>query len=384
MQEKLQPAAEAAAHGSVILTPGDVERLLTDVSEESRLHVLERVSRNYNQASFAPREHEIAEQIFRLLMKDVTIRVRERLAERIKENESIPRDIVLHLAHDVESVALPVLAESKVFSDADLVSIVEASRDVSKLLTISRREQVSPRVSDALVETRYPQVVTSLLGNEGAAIDSRAFERILNDFRGEPAVMEAMVERSGLPPDIVERMVNEASSAVAAQLKEKYQLKDEQLSQHAGGAREDVLLKLLTRKMDDAELMQLVRQMAAAGRLNPSLAMTALCRGQIDFFTAAMSSFSQIGIANARRLIGDKGDLGFKGIYDKSGLPDTMYPAVRLILRAVQQLEDNEAVPGSLLYANRLVERLLVLAGREPIEYLPYFIAIIRQNIARH
>ena len=384
MQENVQSKTDQPPHGAVILTPGDVERLLTDSSEDSRLHVLEKVSGHYNEVAFAPREHEIAEQIFRLLMKDAAIRVRERLAERVKDNDSIPRDIVLHLAHDVESVALPVLADSKVFSDADLVSIVEASRDISKLMTISRREQVSSRISDALVETRYPEVVSSLIANEGAVIDSRAFEKIIDDFRGEPAVMEAMVERNALPTDIIERMVNEASSAVAEQLKKKYKIDDSQLKRETGGAREDVLLKLLKRRMDDPELAQLVRSMAASERLTASLAMTALCRGQLDFFTAAMAHFSGIGIANARRLINDKGELGFHGIYSKSGLPETMYPAVRLLLRAVQQLEGDEAVPGSLLYANRLVERLLALAGHEPVEYLPYFIALIRQNIARH
>ncbi len=384
MQETASQPVEPTVQGPVILTPGDVERLLTDPSEDSRLQVIEKVSKHYNSHAFAPREHEIAEQIFRLMMKDVAVRVRETLSQRIKENDTIPRDIVLHLAHDVESVALPVLTDSKVFSDADLVSIVEASRDISKLMAISKRDQVSSRVSDALVETRYPQVVSSLLMNDSATIDTRALERILDDFRAEPSVIYAMVERKSLPMNIVERMVSETSSAIAEHLKTKYQLSKEQLHREAGGARDDVLLQLLVRPISDAEMEKLVAQMAAEGRLTVSLAMTALCRGQLDFYSAAMSRFAGIGLANGRRLISDKGELGFKGIYAKCEMPDTMYPAVRLLLRAAQELEGNEALPGSMLYANRLVERLLALAGPEPVEYLPYFIALIRQNIARH
>ena len=99
-----------------ILTPMDVERLLNDDSPDSRTDILEKISTNYNNEQFRGRERDIAEQIFRLLMKDVALRVRETLADRIKDNVAIPRDIVLHLAHDVESVASPVLVNSKVLS----------------------------------------------------------------------------------------------------------------------------------------------------------------------------------------------------------------------------------------------------------------------------
>lgn len=376
--------AERALETQVILTPLDVERLLTDPSEDSRVGVLQKVADHYNHHRFGTREHEIAEQIFRLLMKDVALHVRETLAQRIKDNDNIPRDIALHMAADVDSVALPMLAESKVFSDADLVSIIEASRDISKLLTISQRDGVSHRVSDALVETRYPQVVSTLLSNETAAIGERTLERIVTDFRSEAGVMTAMVERNQLPLSIVERLVTEASTSIADQLKAKYSLSEDQLKKEAGNAREDVLLKLLSREVSDAEVNALVTQMAEDGRLTPSLAMTALSRGLYSFFASALAKFANVPFANAQRLLADKGELGFRGIYNRAGLPEGMYEAIRLIVRAVQELEGGEALPGSMLYANRLAERVLYMAGTQNIEYLPYFIALIRQNIPRH
>jgi hypothetical protein len=84
------------------------------------------------------------------------------------------------------------------------------------------------------------------------------------------------------------------------------------------------------------------------------------------------------------RLIADRGSHGFLGIYEKSGLPPSMFDAIRLLLRAVQELEHDSAIPGSMLYANRLVERVVNSAGDQHIEYLPYFIALIRQNAHRN
>ena len=372
------------AFPAAILTPLDVERLLRDESPESRVDVLEKVAHQYNHESYSERERMVAEQIFRLLMKDAAIRVREVLADHIKSNPHIPRDIALHMAEDVDKVALPMLQHSSVFSDADLVNIINASNDITKLIAISQRDKVSPRVSDALVDTSYPQVVSSLLANDGAAISDQAMERIVEDFRGEPSVMETLVHQRQLPLTLVEKLVTSASAALASELKKKYNLTDEQLKKETGAAQEDLMLQMLRPEISETEVQALVNQMAQKGRLTPSLVMTALCRGQLAFFTAALARFSSVKLENAKRLIADKGEFGFKGLYDKSGLPESMFEAVRLLVRVVQSLSADEAVPGSLLYANRLAERVLASAGNRQIEYLPYFVALIRQNIQRH
>lgn len=367
-----------------ILTASDVERLLKDDSADSRVSVLEKVSKHYNAESFGERERDIAEQIFRLLMKDTAVRVRETLAERIKENPNIPRDIVFHMANDVESVALPVLAVTEVLSDSDFVKIIEATRDMDKLLTISKREGVSERVSDALVETRYPDVITSLLMNGTASIAERSLSKVVDEFRHDAGVIAAVAERQPLPMTLVERLVNEASEAVASQLKERYNLSSEQVDADTAASRDDIMLRMLKHDLPDDELMALVRQMAATERLTSSLVMTALCRGQLNFFTAAMAHYANIPFPNARKLISDKGEFGFRGLFEKSGLPESMFQAVRLILSTVKDMEDGDAIPGSLIYANQLVRNVLQAADGRDVEYLPYFIALIRQNIARH
>lgn len=379
-----QPSTSSAYSSPTILTASDVERLLKDDSPDSRVGVLEKVSRHYNADNFGERERDIAEQIFRLLMKDTALRVRETLADRIKENPDVPRDIVFHMANDVDSVALPVLATTSVLSDSDFVKIIEATRDLDKLTTISRREGVSERVSEALVETRYPDVITSLLSNETAAITERALSKVIDEFRREPGVIAAMVQRANLPMTLVERLVNDASEAVAAQLKEKYNLSNEQVDSDTAASRDDIMLRMLKHDLPDDELMALVRQMAATERLTSSLVMTALCRGQLNFFTAAMAHYAHVPLPNARKLIGDKGDFGFRGLFDKSGMPESMFQAVRTILSVVKEMDGGEALPGSLIYANQLVRNVLQAADGREIEYLPYFIALIRQNIARH
>ncbi|OYW14088.1 MAG: hypothetical protein B7X02_00825 [Rhodospirillales bacterium 12-54-5] len=367
-----------------VLTQLDVNRLLADPSAESRMHVLARVANHYNQQEFGAREYEVAEQIFRLLMKDVVLAVRESLAQHIRQNSRIPRDIILHAAHDVESVAVPVLTDSPVFSDADLVAIIEANKDLTKLLAITRREHVSSRVSDALVEVNHPDVVDSLVHNDGAEISEHAYGKIVDEFHGDKDVMQSLANRAKLPMMIIERLVHEASAAIAIQLKKKYKLTDAQLKTDATEAHDDTLLYLLSNRVTDSEMLALVEQMKQDHRLNSTLIMKGLCRGQLAFFAASLACLAGISMTNATLLLNDKGGLGFRGLYAKAGLPESMVNAAFLVFQSAQSLSHVEVVPGSRIYANRLAEVVLQEVGNDNILHMPYFIALIRQPIRPH
>lgn len=371
-------------YAEMILTQQDVERLLADDAPDSRIAVLDRITKHYSNNRFSPREREIAEQIFRLLMKDAIITVREILAQRIQHDPSVPRDIVLHLAQDAESVAIPILTHSEVLSDADLVALVHSSDELSKLLAVSGRPRLASTVSDALIDSNVPQVISGVLENEGAEISHQAFEKIVEGYHREPEIMQYLVNREVLPLIVVERLMTLASDVVVAQLKKKYQLTGTQLQQNSTAVREDILLYLLSHEISEAEMQALVAKLHVDNKLTPSLLMTALCRGLLTFFTIAMAHLAGISAEAAKKLVADKGELGFPRFYEKARLPASMLLAAQLVLRAVQKLEHDEAIPGSLLYANRLAEQVLSDVGDDTVPYLPHFMALIRQTIRPH
>lgn len=366
-----------------MLTRDDVELLLRDDSPDSRSAILEKVATSYNANALNAREQEIAEYIFRLLTKDLSTRVRAILAERIKDNANVPRDIVLQLANDIESVAAPVLRDSAVLSDADLISIVEASQDMGKLLAVSQRKVISERVSGALVGTTYEAVVTSLLGNAGANISTTDLSKIATDFSQNASVLEALIAKPNLPVTVLERIIARASHAVASELKQKYNLSEETVKHDTNRARETLMLRLLEGDLGNGEMQDLVNQMWREGTLSPSILMTALCRGQLLFFTMGLSKMANVPLANAVKLVNDRGVHGFNGIYQKSGLPQSMMEGMRIVMRAVQEMQGEHEIIGSMRYANRLAERVVNAVGDMHVEYIPYFLALIRQQTRR-
>lgn len=361
----------------IYLSQQDVERLMREDSPDARINVLDKISTNYAEHDFNPRELEYAEQIFRLLMRDTELRVRQRLAENVKDMTDIPRDVVLHLAEDIDQVSLPVLRASQVLSDADLIRIVETSKEISKLVAVAERDSVSSRVSHALTETHYPQVVTSLLENEQADISEKTYELIIHDFHQEEAVTTAMASRPQLPAAVAEKLVKHVSDSLAEALEQRYQFSAGALERET---REHVTLDLLSHQTSEEEINYMVEQMRADGRLTPSIILSSLCRGYLRFFEAALARRAGIPKSNAHKLIHDKGPLGFHALYLKTGLPESMFEAVRLLLQVVIALDEKSAGIGAKQYANQVVKLLLEKSQGTDINNIPYIIALVRQS----
>jgi uncharacterized protein (DUF2336 family) len=365
---------------ALALSPEDIRRLLEDGSAETRVDITNKIAGAYGSATLHEREFKVAEQIFRLLLRDTEVRVRGALAQNIKESHAIPRDIVMVLARDVEQVSLPVLQFSEVLTENDLLELVSTSREVSRYVAIAKRREVSQLVSNALLRTNQDSVTETLVNNNGADISEEDIAAIIEENRNNEGMMQVLGSRPRLPISAVEKLVSVVSGSLASTLKQKYKLPDEAIKEEVEHAREEETLQLMRNVEDDDELDKLIAQMHLSDRLSPSMILGALCQGNFAFFEASLARMSNIPISNARVLLNDKGDLGFRGLYNKSGLPEAMLPAVRLLLRVVRELAAAGERPGKARYASRVVEKILSYSEEQPIDNLSYIIALVRRS----
>lgn len=363
----------------LVLSAEDVNRLLQDTTSGTRVDMTDRIAGAYSKKNLTPKEMLVAEQVFRLLVRDTEIRVRATLAQHVKESDRIPRDIVLTLARDVEEVALPVLQFSEVLTDDDLLDLISSTEEISRCLAISKRKAVSETISDTLLRRDHDQIISELVHNTGARISEHGFNKIIHEYKNDETMMEAITSRSHLPVATVEKLVNMVSSSLAEVLKQKYKLPTEHIEKEVEKTREKETLHLIKLAKNDNDIDKLIVQLQASDRLNPSLILSALCQGNFDFFEGSLAKLSTIPVANARKLITDKGELGFRAIYNKSGLPDAMFPAVKLLLKIVRELDVEGEKPGSSRYANRIVERILQYSEDKQMENLSYIIALVRK-----
>ena len=375
------PSQPESPHQALFLTQDDITRLMTEPYEHGRLEISERMAASYAGEEFSTYEAQIAEQIFRLLVQDKALKVRVALADRLKASARIPRDIVLTMAQDVEQVAVPVLSSSEVLTDEDLMQLIRSTKELTRHLAISGRAQLSGNVSEALVDTGQPVVVQALMKNEGARLQDALMKRIVEEFQDSEHVLEALAARRHVPASVIEKIIAHASGNLAEALRNKHQKNAALLDNEQQQAREQETIPLLVRTFEEGEVRKLSQQMHAFGRLTPSLILLGLCHGNWRFFEHSLALLSNVPVDNVRTLLADRGELGFRALYNKAHLPDGMFRAVKMLLEAVRSIPEEEAkiTRGTQGFANRVVERLLQLAAGEEIEHLPYLIALVKQ-----
>ncbi len=368
---------------TVGLSEQDVALLLSEKSSGARQQVVGKIAKSYSGEDFGEREKEVAEQIFRMLMKDTEVSVRASMAEALKES-NLPRDIVMQMANDVEQVALPVLQSSQSLSDYDLMQVIEKKGELSRLMAIAQREQVNERVSGALVETGQQAVVSVLVQNDGAKISEKSMTTIIEEYQDQNDIMAGMVARQELPAGIALRMVTMVSDELAAQLRARAQLSVEQAHLQADQAREAVTLKIIKDSApQETPAQEMVDELAGAEKLSPSIILGALCRGNLPFFEMALAKLAEIPLKNAKMLIHDKSGLGFAKLYEKTGLPESMKDATRITMQVIKMLLEEGKKPGSNHFANEAVGHILRLSKGQEIDNLSYIIALIRQHAGK-
>jgi uncharacterized protein (DUF2336 family) len=340
------------------LTQADVERLLADPSPETRAGMAAKLAQEFERGELTPGERQIAEQIVRAMARDATLRVRQALAEHLKESNSLPVDVARLLAGDVEAVAVPVLQYSTVLTDQDLISLVDGASS-KKLTAIARRRSVSEPVSEAVVRADDADAIVALVGNDGAAITEPALRTVITRHGGRSEVGESLARRPMLPISILEGLVSAASDQLRQVLIARHDLPERLATNLVLQARERATVGLVSPQSPAGEALELVAHLKRAGRLTPSILLRALCLGDLTMVEAAFATLARIPIHNARLMIHDAGPLGFKSLYDHAGMPKALFRAFRIALAVARDTPLDGGAHDRERRQRRMIERIL-------------------------
>lgn len=320
------------------LTDKDIQDLIKSPFEK-KIEITKKMADYYKQGGFNEEQMVAAAKIFGTLVKDTEVKVRRTLSEAIKDNKDIPRDVVLSLAQDVEEVSLPVLQFSDVLTDADLIEIVTTTENIEKQKSISRREAVSEKVSEALVETNNDEVVGTLLKNEGADLSAGSYDKIVEDFGEREDIIASMIERSQLPVVVVENLANKISDTIYKKLEEKHPDAFVRMDDIVKKSREVATMKVMGLRSTDAEYYQFCQLMEKLKIPDELAPIYALCMGNLNIFEVKVARITQTPVLNIRQLLQDTSNKGFKVLYRRSELPIDLFEATEVLITALREID---------------------------------------------
>src|SRR5262245_41496719 len=173
------------------LTDSDIRTLIKGPTEDDRAQAAHKICRCIEDAELSPEERAHAESIMAIMAQDAAVLVRRALSVALKNSPKLPRDIANKLAQDVETIALPIILNSPVLTDSDLVEIVR-SCPPSKQVAVASRETLSVQVTGAIAEFAVSSAVERALANDNALFDEEGLEMSLDRFAGVSSITAAM------------------------------------------------------------------------------------------------------------------------------------------------------------------------------------------------
>jgi len=354
------------------LTEMDIRRLVKAEDDDARAEAAHKLCRNMERANLDEAERDAAAKIIRLLAQDAAELVRRAMAVTLKASDLIPHDVARRLAADVDSIALPLISASPVFSDDDLIEIVRAG-SAMRQVAVASRPRVSRDVASVLASEGCRQAARTLAANDNADLSEQALGVMADRFPDAPEVVAAMAYRQALPMAVTERLIELASEAVRQHLINAHAIAPETAIRLAQYTRERAVVDMVDQAATTADLAAFVSQLNARKALTASLLLRALARGQMATVEHGLAELAHTPHSRAWLMVHDAGPLGLKAIYDRAGLPPRLFQAFRAGVDTWKALAAEGVDTGGEAFGQRMLERFLTLRPnvmRDDLAYL--------------
>jgi len=321
------------------------------------------LGRAYLYSDLSPDDRAAAEGAMILLLDDPSPLVRYALAETLGASGDAPAAVVHALINDQPDIAIVVLERSPLLLDSDLVDSV-AVGDAPMQSAIARRELLPRAVSAAIAEVGSAEACLTLIENASADIADFSVERMVQRFGHLAAIRESLLAWPDLPAAIRHTLVVKLSETLAGFVVARNWMEEGRAQRIAQEACEKATV-ILAAESENEDVLPLVSHLRETGQLTAGLVLRSLLSCNIDFFEQALAELAELPAGRVSALLHDRRAAGFKAVYERAGLPASVYPAFRAAIEALH--DDGRAEPGGATrLKRRMVERVLTSCAALP------------------
>lgn len=314
-------------------------------------------------------------------LDDPSVRVRGALAYGLLHAMEAPRPILLALLQDSAVISRAVVQYSPALVDADLMGVIR-SGDEAMLLAVATREQLSPRVTEALIEHGGRPLIVALLSRSGVPFSEAMLRRIATNEATEDAQLRGLLlDRDDLPADARLVLVQAIAAALRA-------------TRIVNGAVAAPRLERILRDATDTALTSIGETEAAAGRapyaatlvdserVSTRVMIHAIVQGHVLFFADCVATLSNVPRQKVFTLLESGSRAALNALFSRCGLAASVRNMLsRLIFHArAADLADDLAARHFVVTA--LTEELIVdHGGVIPLELEQAFAYLSEQNV---
>ena len=248
-------------------------------------------------------EMSLFDDVMSQLAGEMEEAVKVELAQRLGEAPTPPRGLSRALASDSIAVAAPILRNSSVLTDEDLLHVAR-TQGQDHLRAISQRPSVSSVVSDAIVARGDDDTLGVLLRNEGAVLSREAHETVVDRAAANPSLHEAVIDRNSLPVDLLNEMYFMVEARLRDRIMEKNAGVDPAMLEAALTAgRKRVAVEDGALPADFAEAEKEFRTLRAKAQISPQILANMLRAKRTTLFLVAWADMADVDFHTARKIL---------------------------------------------------------------------------------
>jgi uncharacterized protein (DUF2336 family) len=225
------------------------------------------------------------------------------LAERLSGLDNVPLRMVLSLANEEISIADPVLRNSPVLHDLDLIYILQ-SKGVGHGRSIALRSGLSAKIIDMLADTGDFQIAVNLSNNDGAALTVHAYRIFSEMAKYSEVLARPLLSRDDVPQEVAGKLYQFVGEELKKLLTERFGIG---ASKVVAAALDDIQMEM--RETDAAKhdagemLLAHAQNQHRRGELKLASVIATLRRGQYSTFLAQFSVLCGLSVDMTKAMI---------------------------------------------------------------------------------
>ena len=248
------------------------------------------------------RERELMREILRTLTFNVEMAIRIALAQRLATDTTAPHDLIMLLVDDTIEVARPLILNSPLITDADMLRLI-AQADVRHQEAVASRPNIGEPVTDVLVRSEHESILTALVRNATARISDAGYASLVEKSRTIAGLQEPLAQRPDLPQHLADTMCEWVSDALKTFIKANPRIAPKAVDDAVAAAVEAIKNPPADAQDPSADSAQrLVDKLASSGQLRTGFLMRVLGQGQADMFDLAFARMLEVDVSGFRKI----------------------------------------------------------------------------------
>lgn len=283
--------------------------------------------------------------------------LRRDLAARLGQCSKLHADIVFTLAAAEDEIALPFLAATPALDAWRMLAILQVG-DTARRIMLANRRDIHPEVITAIAGRGCPASVAALLDNPACRPRPSDYRRMYERFVDEPDIVERLLERPDLPPELRILHARQAAARVESLLATRGWMAPDDAEAFLAEAEESAILRILETS-EPRHLDRLMAFLSTKDMLHASLILRAACRGRMGVVEQALAWLSSVPRKRVHALMSGQGSVALKAVYRAAGLPMASFPVFRAAVEAWRRIDPSAVSMAAEEFGRHVVESLM-------------------------